>query len=78
MNMNSKHTLVMLMCCLIPVAAFAAFYIFDIPANIVLLFALVILCPLSHLLMMNYTGKRNTGHHEAHQHHTDYELPPRG
>lgn len=52
MNMNSRHTLVMLVCCLIPLAAFAAMFVFNVPADNVLLFALVLLCPLSHLLMM--------------------------
>jgi hypothetical protein len=71
MNMNSNHTLIMLVCCLIPIAAFAAFYIFNIPANTVLLFALVLLCPLSHLLMMKYMWKGDMSHHEAHQHQAE-------
>ena len=68
MNMNSKHTLVMLLCCLIPIAAFTAIFVFKIPANNVLLFGLVLLCPLSHLLMMKHMLSADNSHHEAHQH----------
>lgn len=67
MNMNPKHTLVMLVCCLIPVTAFAAFFVFNVPINNVLLFALVLLCPLSHLLMIKYMLNADDVHREAHQ-----------
>ena len=81
MNMNPKHTLVMLVCCLIPVTAFAAFFIFNVPLNTVLLFALILLCPLSHLLLMKYMWNADTAHEEVHQHGadgkqvTEYESP---
>lgn len=67
MNMNSKHTLIMLACCLIPVTAFAAYFIFNVPLNTALLFTLVLLCPLSHLLLMKYMWNAGTAHEEAHQ-----------
>lgn len=76
MNMNPKHTLIMLVCCLVPVTAFAAFFIFNIPLNMVLLFALVVLCPLSHLLLMKYMWNADADHHEAHQ--RIVEANPRG
>ncbi|MCA0454004.1 MAG: DUF2933 domain-containing protein [Chloroflexi bacterium] len=68
MNMNPKHTLVMLVCCLIPIAAFTAIFVFNAPINNVLLFGLVLLCPLSHLLMMKNMLKAEDSHREAHQH----------
>ena len=71
MNMNPKHILIMLVCCLIPVTAFAAFFIFNVPFNTVLLFALVLMCPLSHLLMMKYMWNADTAHDEAHQRATE-------
>lgn len=82
MNMNPKHTLIMLVCCLIPVTAFAAFFVFNVPLNTVLLFALVLLCPLSHLLVMKYMWNADTAHEEGHQRATEtkrlaeYESSP--
>jgi hypothetical protein len=67
MNMNPKHTLIMLLCCLIPVAAFTAVFVFNVPINNVLLFTLVLLCPLSHLLMMKNMLNGDGAHREAHR-----------
>jgi uncharacterized membrane protein len=57
-GMSSKHGLLMLICCLIPVIAIGAVTLFDIPVKGVLYLALVLLCPLSHLLMMDGLRKR--------------------
>ncbi len=69
-NMNKKHMWLMLACCLIPLAALVAIYFFHIPVSRVLLFGMVLFCPLSHVLMMAFMGKNMMGHdHEKPQEH---------
>ncbi len=46
----------MLACCLLPVAAIVAVSIFKVPLGTVGLLALVLLCPLGHLLLMRGMG----------------------
>ena len=62
--MNKKHMLIMILGCLLPLAGIAAVYLFKIPVNSVLLFALILLCLVSHLLMM---GQMRHDHESASQ-----------
>jgi hypothetical protein len=60
--MNRKHALLMIACCLIPLAAIALVTLFNIPLKSIFLFAMLLFCPLSHILMMRYMG-----HEHEHQ-----------
>lgn len=62
MNMNKKHVLIMLACCLIPLAALAAIFVFKVPVTGVVYVGMLLLCPLLHLLMM----RNMLGHHTDH------------
>jgi hypothetical protein len=50
--MKKNHLLLMLLCCLVPLAGIAAIALFRVPASSVLYFGLVLLCPLMHVVMM--------------------------
>ncbi len=61
--MSKKHMLIMVACCLIPIAALAAITVFKIPVSTVVYGVILLVCPLSHLLMMKFMG----GHDHEHQ-----------
>jgi uncharacterized membrane protein len=70
--MQRKHVLIMLLCCLIPVVALGAVLLFNVPVNMVVIGAMILLCPLSHLLMMKFMMG---GHaQDAEHHHADHSL----
>ena len=71
MNATSKHFLIMIACCLIPAAALTAIFIFKIPPNNALTIGLVLLCPLSHVLMMKYMMPGHKHNPESHNHVTE-------
>ncbi len=54
MHMSKKHLLIMIACCLLPLIAFGAVAYFQIPLNNVFYFGLIVLCPISHILMMKF------------------------
>ena len=69
MSMDKKHVLIMLACCLVPVAALGAIFIFKVPVTGVVYVGLLLLCPAMHLLMMrNMTGHDHSGQHHDHLH----------
>ncbi len=59
---SKQHTLLMILCCLIPAAALIAIFILKIPAPQVLTYGLILLCPLSHVLMMGLMGRGQHAH----------------
>jgi len=64
---NSRHLWIMLLCCLIPVAALAAIFAFGVPVSQVLTFGLILLCPLSHFLLMGLMGRGGHEHGQKEQ-----------
>jgi len=51
-SMGGKHMLIMALCCLIPLAAFFLISVFGVSLSSLGTVALVLLCPLLHILMM--------------------------
>ncbi|HET7010465.1 MAG TPA: DUF2933 domain-containing protein [Anaerolineales bacterium] len=68
--MKRSHWLLMLLCCLIPLAGIVAILVFGIPTTSVLYFALVLLCPILHFVMM-----RDMAH--DHRHGSGAPVGPR-
>jgi ABC-type transport system involved in cytochrome bd biosynthesis fused ATPase/permease subunit len=64
--MIKKHLVLMILCCLIPLAVLAAIFIFNVPLSTTLLVLVVLLCPLSHIFMM-FLMRPGEDHHHGHQ-----------
>ena len=62
MSHGNRHMLLMILCCMIPVAVLAAIFVLKIPMPQVLAYGLILLCPLSHVLMMGMMGRRQHDH----------------
>lgn len=62
---HNSHKWLMIICCVLPVALAAIFFLAKSPAgtagNLLPLF-LILLCPLSHLVLMPFMMKRNKDH----------------
>ena len=73
--MKKSHMWLMILCCLIPVVGIVLVSFFKVPLNNVLFYGMILLCPLSHLLMMRSMGHDHSSEqHAEHQHHTS-SLP---
>lgn len=58
---GSRHLWLMLLCCLIPVAGLAAIFLFNIAVSTTLLVAMLLFCPVAHILMMGKMGEHMHG-----------------
>ncbi len=63
--MSKKYGLLMILCCVIGIGAVAAVVLFKIPINSVFVVLLLLLCPLSHMLMMGTMGHDGSEHHQT-------------
>lgn len=58
----SKHGLLMLACCLLPLALLGAVYSARVDLVGILPFAIMLLCPLTHILVLRGMGLNHGGH----------------
>jgi hypothetical protein len=74
--MSKKHMLVMLACCLLPIGALAAIALFKIPVSTVVYGVIMLVCPLSHILMMKFMGGHDHQPQKTqdHSHHTVIDV----
>jgi len=60
--MSKKHIVIMLACCLLPIAGLVLITFFKISTGTVLWGAMLLICPLSHLLMMKFMSHDHNAH----------------
>ena len=75
--MKRSHIWLMLLCCLIPIVGLTAVYFFKVPVSSVLLYGMVLLCPISHVLMMSSMGHGRAsedGDHMGRSPHTQEDV----
>lgn len=65
MHSSKKHLIIMILCCLIPVAGLAAIRLFGIPVSTGVYLTLMMLCPISHILLIKYM-MGGEGHRAGH------------
>lgn len=77
-DMSKKHTILMIACCAIGMGGVLAVLVFKIPVNNVVFALMLLLCPLSHLLMMGMPPARapraGVGGHKDHEQHDHAQM----
>ena len=61
-KMDNKHTLMMVLCCAIPIAAFAALWYFGLTDGY-WVYAVMLLCPVLHGLMIHKMPEKSSTEH---------------
>lgn len=66
--MTKTHKILMIACCLIGLGAAVAIFVFKVSTSSVVLGLMLLLCPLSHILMMRFMGHGHNSQEEKHHH----------
>jgi hypothetical protein len=62
---HRKHLILMILGCAVPILLLAAIFLLQIEVGKALLFAIILVCPLSHLLMLGGQGhEQPPGEHQ--------------
>ena len=69
-KLKKNHALMMVVCCLVPIAVVYAGVTYLGWSRNILLWGMLLLCPLSHILLMRGHGGHDNGH-EGHEKHDE-------
>ncbi len=64
--MSKMHKVLMVACSLIGIGAVVAVFAFGVSFSTVFLGLMILVCPLSHFMMMRFMGHDHAGHTESH------------
>lgn len=65
-KMNKKHIILMVLGCVVPIVIIFILFTIGIPLNNLLLFAIILICPLSHIFMMKMMMNHGNNNHINH------------
>ncbi len=71
--MNIKHWLIMIIGCLLPLIGIVAIYFFKVPISSALVFALILFCPFSHMIMMGQMAHNHSDENHGAQKYLESE-----
>ncbi len=60
--MKSKHMWIMVICCALPLIGFGVAWYLGVPLGALGTTALILLCPIGHIVMMVTMGKKHSEH----------------
>jgi hypothetical protein len=62
---SKTNMILMIVCSLIAIGVVSAIFLFGLPVKNVVFGLMILICPLSHLLMMNFMGHGHDGDHHT-------------
>ena len=65
-KMSKKHLILMVLGCAVPIIVISILFIIGMPLNKILLFGLILICPLSHIFMMRMMMSHGNDIHNTH------------